>query len=79
MEESRFIHRRSNADDGRVKEVALARRGHELLVVVEAIYADLEAEWAAVIGEVALEQTRTRLTRVVRARHGGQLPRLRPT
>jgi DNA-binding MarR family transcriptional regulator len=77
MEQSGYVHRRAAAD-GRMKAIALAPRGHELLAAVEAIYAELEAEWAAVIGGTALEQTRTRVDRVLRARHGGQLPQLRP-
>jgi DNA-binding MarR family transcriptional regulator len=78
MEQGRYVHRRAATDDGRVKSVALAPRGQELLVAVEAIYAELEHEWAAVLGETALEQTRTRVERVLRARHGGELPQLRP-
>jgi DNA-binding MarR family transcriptional regulator len=78
MEHGRYIERRSASDDGRMKSVALAPRGHELLAAVEAIYAEVESEWAAIIGPTGLEQTRTRLERVLRARHGGQLPQLRP-
>ena len=78
MEHGRYVERRSGIGDGRSKAVALAERGHELLAAVEAIYAELESEWADVIGTTALEQTRTRVERVLRARHGGQLPRLRP-
>ena len=78
MEEGRYIERRSGNNDGRVKVVALAPRGHELLAAVEAIYTELESEWAEVIGTTGLEQTRHRLERVLRARHGGELPQLRP-
>jgi DNA-binding MarR family transcriptional regulator len=78
MEHGRYIERRSTGGDGRMKTVTLAPRGHELLAAVEAIYTELESEWAAIIGPTGLEQTRTRLERVLRARHGGQLPQLRP-
>jgi len=78
MERRRLVRRRASDDDARTKVVALAPRGHELLAAVELIYADLEAEWAEVIGPTAVEQTRTRLERVLRARHGGELPQLRP-
>jgi DNA-binding MarR family transcriptional regulator len=75
----RYVERRSAVSgDGRVKTVALAPRGHELLTAVEAIYTELEAEWSEVIGATGLEQTRARLERVLRSRHGGQLPQLRP-
>jgi DNA-binding MarR family transcriptional regulator len=78
MEDGRYVHRSAATDDGRVKTVALAPRGRDLLAAVEAIYAELEAEWAGVIGATALEQTRMRVERVLRARHGGDLPQLRP-
>ena len=54
MERRRFVRRRASSDDARIKEVALAPRGQALLVAVEAIYADLEAEWADVIGTTAV-------------------------
>ena len=66
-----IAHRRAR------RPAAIDERGRELLAVVEAIYADLELEWADIIGDVALRQTRARLERVVRERHGGTLPQLR--
>lgn len=78
MEESGFVARRGAPEDGRIKTVALAPRGRLLLAEVEQIYSDLEAQWAQVIGEAALRQTRSRLEQVVRDRQGGELPRLRP-
>ncbi len=79
METDGFVTRRPASDDGRMKVVAIAARGRELLVEVEAIYAELEAGWADVMGEVALDQTRSRIERVVRSRHDGALPSLRRT
>lgn len=79
MEAGGYVERTADRDDGRLKSVALAPRGRELLSVVEEIYADLEAAWAEVIGTTALGQTRSRIERVIRERHGGELPRLRPT
>jgi len=78
MEEGGYIARRDSDRDGRMKIVSLDTRGVDLLRAVEAIYADLEAGWAGTIGETALHQTRTRLERVLRERHDGDLPRLRP-
>jgi DNA-binding MarR family transcriptional regulator len=78
MEQSGYVERRADVDDGRVKSVTLAARGRELLVVVEQIYADLEQRWADVLGETALGQTRSRIERVVRERNDGSLPQLRP-
>ena len=68
-----------DAADSRRRHLTLAARGAELLADVEAIYADLEQEWAAVIGASALDETRRRLTRALRAVHGGELPTIRPT
>lgn len=65
--------------DSRVKGVELSARGHELLAAVEAIYAELEAGWAELIGARAVETMRRNLTTVVRARHDGELPTVRPT
>jgi DNA-binding MarR family transcriptional regulator len=64
--------------DSRLRVLTLAPRGQQLLVVVEEIYAELEGEWAGVIGEGALRQTRARLTTVLTAVHGGALPVIRP-
>ena len=66
-------------NDARQHTVELAERGHRLLGVVEQIYRDLEAEWAALIGDRAVEQTRRNLSRVVLAAHGGEFPSIHPT
>jgi DNA-binding MarR family transcriptional regulator len=65
--------------DARQRRLALAPRGAALLGAVEAIYAEIERECADVIGTTALDQTRSRLTKLVRAAHGGALPTIRPT
>lgn len=64
--------------DSRVKGVELSARGHELLAAVEGIYVELEAGWAELIGVRAVEAMRRNLTTVVRARHDGELPTVRP-
>ena len=68
-----------SADDARAKVVTLTARGRTLMAAVEAIYAELEAEWAARIGATRLATLRKDLERAVRGRHGGALPALRPT
>lgn len=78
MEASGYVVRTADDDDGRVKVVQLAPRGHELLQAVERVYEELEHGWADVIGDAGLGQIRTRLTKVVLAAHGGALPRIRP-
>jgi DNA-binding MarR family transcriptional regulator len=79
MEAGGYVERRPAEGDGRIKEVTITSRGRELLEVVEAIYAELEAGWADVIGPRGVEDVRRRLDRVVRSQHGGTLPRPRPT
>jgi DNA-binding MarR family transcriptional regulator len=65
--------------DSRRRRLALSARGEQLLVEVEAVYVELENEWAAIIGETGVAQTRNRLTRVLQAAHGGSLPAIRPS
>lgn len=78
MEDSGYLTRRPSTGDRRVKAVALTGRGHELLEDVEAIYRRLEADWANQIGTSRLEQLRADLDHILRTRHNGQLPHLRP-
>ncbi|MGZ4694741.1 MAG: MarR family winged helix-turn-helix transcriptional regulator, partial [Acidimicrobiales bacterium] len=56
MEAAGFVTRTTSTVDGRQKAVELAPRGRKLLGVVEGIYRDLEAEWAAVVGDQAVER-----------------------
>ena len=65
--------------DTRRRRLALSARGERLLAEVEAIYVELEREWAATIGEAGVAETRSRLTRVLRAAHGGALPTIKPS
>ena len=74
-----LVARSSGAPDSRQRPVALTDRGRALLDEVEGIYRDLEDGWAAAIGSDDLERLRATLTAVLRARHGGELPPVRPT
>jgi len=78
MEVSGYVRRTADPIDARVKVVELADRGHELLAVVEQVYAELEAEWAATIGSAAVEQVRAGLLGVLLAGNEGTLPAVRP-
>lgn len=78
MIELGLVERRPDATDGRRALLALAPLGHRLLADVEAIYRDLEQEWAGIIGDTALRQTRSRLATVLDTVHGGTLPTIRP-
>ena len=77
MEHAGFVERATATHDARVRTVELADRGRRLLDAVEAIYVDLEAEWAGVIGARAVEQTRQNLRRVLLDAYGGTLPAVR--
>lgn len=79
MEEGGYLERSVSGTDARRRRIALSDRGRSLLSAVEAIYADLEAGWAATIGAQGVERLRSDLTAVVLARHGGALPAVRPT
>lgn len=78
MEEGGYVSRRDAEADRRIKLVSLAPRGTELLREVEQIYRDLEAAWVAEIGAGAVTKLKRRLEQVLRSRHDGELPRLRP-
>ena len=73
-----YVTRRPAGDDGRAKIVELTARGRKLLAAVEEIYAELEAEWAGVIGRERVESMRADLTDVLLATHDGKLPAIRP-
>jgi len=79
MEQAGYVARAVGADDGRQRLVGLTPRGVALLAAVEAIYDELEADWADVIGEPGVERIRRDLVRVLTRAHGGELPPVRPT
>ena len=74
-----YLRRAEHPEDARSKRLTLSARGSRLLSTVEAIYAEVEAEWAAVIGASALERMRSDLTKALRGLHDGNLPAIRPT
>ncbi len=78
MEQGGYVKRRPRGDDARAKEIALTARGHKFLTTVEAIYRELEADWAGVIGKQRLEALRRDLRLVLETAHGGFLPPVRP-
>ena len=79
MTSAGYIAPTDSTDDGRARPVVITDRGTSLLEVVEDIYTELEAEWAAVVGVAELEVLRAALTTVLMQRHSGQLPAVRPT
>lgn len=79
MESRHYLRRAASGSDGRERPFELTPRGRKVLARVEAIYRDLEAEWARAIGNAGVESVRSGVTRALLARHGGALPPLRPT
>lgn len=79
METAGYVDRAVSTVDARRREVALSARGRRLLTAVEAIYAELEADWASVIGDRGVDRIRADLGRVVADRNDGTMPAVRPT
>jgi DNA-binding MarR family transcriptional regulator len=75
---SGYVERETGAPDGRQRPVHLTPRGKELLRAVEQIYAELEQEWAQVIGAPGLQRMRRDLVRVLSDADDGALPPVRP-
>ena len=78
MADGRYVTREPSTTDARQVRVTLAPRGHELLGVVERIYAELESEWASVVGGREVERLRRSLTQVVLSANAGSFPEVRP-
>jgi DNA-binding MarR family transcriptional regulator len=78
MVDAGYVRRTAGRDDARQRPIRLTARGTRLLAAVEAIYDELEAEWAEIIGAAALERLRHDLVRVL-ADDAGDLPPVRPT
>jgi DNA-binding MarR family transcriptional regulator len=74
-----YVERGVAVEDGRQRPVRLTARGQELLASVEAIYDELEHEWAEVLGAAELERLRRDLVRALSDAGGGTLPPVRPT
>lgn len=79
MEAEHYLTRQPHPEDARAKLLHIAPKGKRVLEAAESIYAELESEWAKVIGKARLEALREDLVEVLRATHGGELPPIRPT
>jgi DNA-binding MarR family transcriptional regulator len=78
MRDAGYVTRQPHATDDRAKLIRLTQRGHDLLAAVEDIYAELESEWAALLGTAAVESLRIDLTTVLQHANGGRLPVITP-
>ena len=79
MEEAGFVRREVGTSDARQRSVHLTERGAALLAEVEGIYAEIEHEWASVIGSARVHQLRHDLATVLTHANDGRLPPVRPT
>jgi DNA-binding MarR family transcriptional regulator len=77
MEAAGYVARSVDDGDARQRPIRLTTRGRDLLTAVEAIYDDLEAEWADVIGLRRVAAIRRDLTEVL-SDPQGELPPVRP-
>jgi DNA-binding MarR family transcriptional regulator len=78
LEEAGLIERTRDPQDGRATAIGLTRQGHRFLSDVERIYAELESEWAAAIGNSRLRAVRAGLAAAVGAHYGPERPPVRP-
>lgn len=79
LEAAEYVTRRAHPEDARAKLLHVAPRGKRVLEAAEAIYAELEASWAEVLGERRVSELRKDLTRVLARGPGGALPPIKPT
>lgn len=79
MEQDDFLRREPDPDDARAKTIVITKKGRRLLTDVEAIYAELEAEWASHIGVARVDGLRGALADVLGHAFGDTPPPIRPT
>jgi DNA-binding MarR family transcriptional regulator len=72
-----YVERAVDPDDARAKRVELSERGRALLAEVEVIWAELESEWARVLGDARLTDLRSDLHTVLVQVSGGAMPAVR--
>lgn len=61
LERSGYLERVINPDDQRQRLVELTQRGHDVIAVIRAAVADVEAEWQTALGPVGYRQLRSAL------------------
>jgi DNA-binding MarR family transcriptional regulator len=64
LEELGYLERRPDADDQRSRRIHLTARGREVAATMRAAVADVEAEWATLLGTRDFDHLRTLLTRL---------------
>jgi DNA-binding MarR family transcriptional regulator len=66
-----------DGQDARTKPLALTPKGHDAVAASVAIQADIDAQWAALVGPRRMATTRAVLEQAVRAAGDGELPPIR--
>lgn len=67
LEARGYVARHPDPEDGRAQRIVLSDRGRALLEAAVEVVAEIEAEWAAVLGAPELEQIRRALLRAADA------------
>lgn len=78
MEDAGYILRRNDPNDARAKRLDVAPRGRRCLQAAEHIYAELEADWARILGKGRVAALRGDLLKVLKSTHTNALPPLKP-
>jgi DNA-binding MarR family transcriptional regulator len=72
LEQLGHVERRSCPDDGRAKIIHLTDRGRASVEAAERIFSDIEARWAAELGERRMASLRSTLNAVVERSRSAQ-------
>jgi DNA-binding MarR family transcriptional regulator len=78
LQDAGLVERETDVRDRRATTIRLSGRGGRFLADVESIYAELEEEWAAMIGDRRLAAVRSGLVAALAARYGSERPAIRP-
>lgn len=79
MLEANYLSYAKDDGDGRVKRLEITDKGAAMLNTAEAIYLEIENDWAAILGREQLTILRTQLSQALRKFNGGSLPAVRPS
>jgi DNA-binding MarR family transcriptional regulator len=78
LEQWGYLARRPHPRDGRASVLALTPRGRDYVAHADALWARIEREWAAVVGEDAVEGAKAAVAGWVAHAAGEGAPSLRP-
>lgn len=78
LEQWGYLARRPHPRDRRATVLALTARGRDYVAHADALWARIEREWAALVGEQAVTATKTAVAAYVERAAGEGTPSLRP-